>query len=200
MSEFENPDYQFPELGVGDWVSFMSSPDAQDVHPMLVTFVGDGSVDGFVFFTNEDGRSSPRTGCRCIDDPALRDPVILNIITEEPDTGIFTLSPTHTRLLTRIADLEAKDAARDEVIEALLERVNKDTKGRSIPSVNDVAKKRAKAVIEKRPSTTRGAEPPKGTNLNSLIGLQAKPVAATPSVAAETKPAESREQILNSAL
>lgn len=104
--DFEN------DVHKGDIVMFRDHPNAGHVSMGFVVHKGDDSVELLIYVFNGEGVAPRyRTGVRHASDPRLADPVFMNAIMAEGDSGFFELHPSAAALksaLERIADLEEK--------------------------------------------------------------------------------------------
>lgn len=176
MSENMYPEFTFPDVEVGDWVLWMQTASDGNAHPMLVNRVGDTTVEGVVHLAGDEaGSTTVVSGVRHASDPWLYDPNNRYAQEQQGDSGVFVQLPNQIRDRQQIAELRLQVAARDEVLQLLIERANlsKNEKDPVIPSIEQAA-----ADVTARRNAARGrkfrGEPagpaPKGTLLSSLIG------------------------------
>ena len=100
------------DVNTGDWVSYVDHIGSPKPQPALVCHKGDNSLELLVYVYSECAvQPKYRTGVRHVSDPRLADPVFMNAIMAEGDSGFFDLHPNVVALkssLERIADLEEK--------------------------------------------------------------------------------------------
>ncbi len=100
------------DVNVGDIVNFVDHPGSPRSSMALVTHKGGDSLEVLVYVFTGDGIAPKyRSGVRHVEDPRLADPVFMNAIMAEGDSGFFDLHPNVVALksaLERIADLEEK--------------------------------------------------------------------------------------------
>lgn len=100
------------DVNPGDWVSYVDHIGSPKPQPALVCHKGDNSLELLVYVYSECAvQPKYRTGVRHVSDPRLADPVFMNAIMAEGDSGFFDLHPKAVELksaLERIADLEEK--------------------------------------------------------------------------------------------
>jgi len=174
MSENIYPEFAFPDVEKGEVVLWMASPSDEQAHMMQVVKVGDTTVEGVVWYANEPGDHEPKTGVRHVSDPWLQEPFNLNAMTMEENSGVFIRLPGLDGFRNRIAALEAQVGARDQVIQAMIDRLNQ--MGDTLPPIPSIAEAVAEVATQRRGRTPRrrSGEPtspaPTGTRLSSLIG------------------------------
>lgn len=100
------------DVHAGDWVVYVDHIGSPAPQPALVCHKGDNSLELLVYVYSECAvQPKYRTGVRHVADPRLADPVFMNAIMAEGDSGFFDLHPRVVELknaLERIADLEEK--------------------------------------------------------------------------------------------
>lgn len=100
------------DVNLGDWVMYVDHVGSPRPHPALVVHKGDDSLELLVYVYSElTCTPRYRSGVRHVADPRLADPVFMNAIMAEGDSGFFDLHPDKVALksaLERIEELEEK--------------------------------------------------------------------------------------------
>lgn len=98
------------KVSVGDIVLYSPHKGYGRYYTMLVTFVGDDSLEGVVYaFNGYSTAASHKGGVRHESDPIWDDPMRVSAIIEDGDGGCFTLHPKAVllnQLLDRVEELE----------------------------------------------------------------------------------------------